>query len=160
MLCNNFGQDGIYVTISAGCGNGTCLMLCAGVCWQLLACFFLIVSCLVMQKSLVGVCSHHESWVSGRRVKNRGFDLTQGKSRKFQRSRSFLGKRPRCANVTRRYAAALGIMCHSVLAHCVASHKCMPECVFVNMSQSEAKTCDGDLQRGIASRNCGENLRR
>ena len=72
------------------------------------------------------------------------------------------------AGVTRRYAATLGIMCHSVLAHYVASHTWMFECMFVNMSQSTGvsrrplamKTCGKELRRGIVAKTCGKDLRR
>ena len=78
------------------------------------------------------------------------------------------------ASVTRRYAATLGIMCHSsmchsALAHRMASRTCMFECIFVNMSQNTgvsrrrlaARNCGEDLRRGNSAKNCGEtNLQR
>ena len=63
------------------------------------------------------------------------------------------------ASVTRRYAATLGILCHSALAHCMASHACMFECMLVTCHR--AQECQGeDLRRRLAARTCGEDLRR
>ena len=163
----------------------------------------------------------HCSWASGRRVKNRGLDLTQRKNRRSHGPGIFSGTRLARGQFLRgsdapavlaRHATILvfhqcsvsrirrgggtahcygksrvricsaswcqrhttlcchscGIMCHNVSAHCVASHACMFEYMFVSMSQRTGvlrrrlatKTCGEELQGGIAAKTCGEDMRR
>ena len=125
------------------------------------------------------------SWALGRRVKNRGFDLSQGQIENAGGPSIFSGRdslvatfsvgqppqpfwqdppEPCVPSVFHQWTREVELqpIVWQVTHVCLSA--CMFECMYVwahvtENGSVEAKTCDGDLRPGIAAKTGGEDLR-